>query len=138
VRYLHRFWKAQFLLPLVAILVVSCAEPLNRPEGEKSNLLFADASGMIGQRVVIKGYMRYELENRNLFPPENAKNGIKEKSCLPVLIDSQKNVLIDAAKRLNGSVVIISGVIVKVAPPGMVSVTTCKSVGIDVDSIKGA
>jgi hypothetical protein len=137
-RHLSEYWKPICLLPLMAIFVVGCADLSSRAEREKLTPLFSDASGMIGQRVSMEGYLRYELENQNLFPVEEAKTGIKKKSCLPILIDSQKKSLIEAATRLNGSIVIINGVIVNTATPGMVTVNICKSVGIDVDSIKGA
>jgi len=137
-RHLSEYWKPTCLLLLIAIFVVGCADLSSRPEVKKLNPIFSDASGMIGQRVSIEGYLRYELENENLFPVEEARTGIKKKSCLPILIDNQKKYLIEAAAGLNGSIVIIKGVIVNTATPGMVTVNICKSVGIDVDSIKGA
>jgi hypothetical protein len=102
---------------------------------EASNQAFVDASEMIGQHVMIHGLLRWTFENKNLFPAGSNKNNPSPRNCLPVLIENGKSALIDTAMRLDGTEVVVDGVITRAAPPGMISVPSCKQVGIDVESI---
>lgn len=105
---------------------------------EASNQAFVDASKMIGQHVTIHGLLRWTFENENLFPAGSNKDNPSRRNCLPILIKNGKSPLIDTAMRLDGTEVIVDGVIARTAPPGMISVTSCKQVGIDVESITRA
>jgi len=123
-------------LILMTALTFGCVSAPIKPSADEVRL-FTDASPMVGQKVLIRGYLRYEFENMNLFPTDNAKLGLVRKSCLPVLIKRQNEGLIDAAYKLNGSLVVISGTIANAnaGVSGMVSATNCKQIGIDADSI---
>lgn len=102
---------------------------------EPLNPLFVDASPLLNATVQVRGLMYWTFENRNLFPPGTNAEHLSSKACLPLLITSDNRALLDLAKKKDGHVVSVSGRIVKVAPSGMVSVTTCKQVGIEVISI---
>lgn len=95
--------------------------------------LFVDPSKHVGERVVVRGFLRYGFENRNLFPSEHDVN---QRLCLPMLIKTSQMDLIENAKARDGTTVSVSGEVVNVASSGMVAVSTCKTVGIAVHSIK--
>lgn len=125
----------------VAFLLVSCsvlgAAPCNARSGrsDAAETIFDDASPLLNTSIQVRGLLRWTFENRNLFPPGTSTDHISSKTCLPVLITSDNRALIDLAKKKDGHVVNLSGRIVDVAPPGMVSVSTCKPVGIEVTAI---
>jgi hypothetical protein len=95
--------------------------------------LFLDPSKRVGEHVNIQGFMHYNLHNRNLFP---SMQHVDQRLCLPILIQRKQRSMIEAAKARDGTMVTISGKLVRVAPEGLLDALACKQVGIEVDSIR--
>jgi hypothetical protein len=103
---------------------------------EPSNLesdLFLNPDKHVGEHVVIRGFMHYKFENRNLFP---SKQHVDSRHCLPLLIKNSDQKMIENAEAQDASMVVIRGKLVYVAPAGMIDVFSCKSVGLAVESIR--
>jgi hypothetical protein len=90
---------------------------------------------LLNTTVKVRGLLHWTFENRNLFPPGTSTDHISSKICLPVLITSDNRALLELAKKKDAHVVTVTGRIVDIAPPGMVSVNSCKPVGIEVTDI---
>lgn len=123
------------LAALVLLSSLSCAEQVKQIGLNKNDQVFFDASKMIGQHVTISGYLRWTFENKNLFPLWVSHNTPSQRFCLPVLINGTNKELLERASIFDGKTVTIDGVIAFASPPGTISVTNCKQVGIDVSSI---
>lgn len=121
-----------FALAFSLSLLGSCSVKGDIMPSELNGDLFVDPSKHVGEHVVIRGFLRYGFENRNLFPSERHVN---HRMCLPMLIRTSRTDLIENAKARDGTTVSVRGEVVNVATPGMVAVSTCKTVGIEVDSI---
>lgn len=93
-----------------------------------------DASGLVGQRITVKGYIRYEFENRALYPAGKRTRKAVRAACLPILV-RRDDVMDRRVSTFNGKVVTVTGVIDSLAEPGMVSVGMCKQSGIVVETI---
>jgi len=100
---------------------------------ETDSDLFVNTEKHLGEHVVVHGFLRYKFENRNLFPTAQQVN---RQLCLPVLIKNVCENMIKNATERDGSMVEITGTLVSVARPGMVSVSSCKQVGLEVESIR--
>jgi hypothetical protein len=124
---------ALLLVSIYVLCAASCSAQPKYPKVTRS--VFDDASPLLNTNVQARGLLRWTFENRNLFPPETSADHVSTKTCLPVLIPGDNDALIELAKKMDGHIVIIRGRIVEVAPQGKVSVTTCKQVGIEVNSI---
>jgi len=130
------------ILPAVVFLLASVsalgAGQCNARSGhsDAAGTIFDDASPLLNTTVKVRGLLHWTFENRNLFPQGTSTDHISSKICLPVLITSDSRALLELAKKKDGYVVTVSGRIVDVAPPGMVSVTSCKPVGIEVTAIE--
>jgi hypothetical protein len=120
-------------ISIIAPCTASCSPQPKYIKATSS--VFDDASPLLNTNVQARGLLRWTFENRNLFPPEASADHVSAKTCLPVLIPSNNNALIELAKKMDGHIVTVSGRIVQVAPQGKVSVTTCKQQGIEVNSI---
>jgi len=123
--------------PLACISVLgatACGARPRRPE--VANPMFVDASPLLNTTVEVRGLLRWTFENRNLFPPGTSADHISSSNCLPVLITSDNHAILELAKKKDGRIVTVRGRIVETAPQGMVSVTTCKKVGIEVSSLE--
>lgn len=115
-----------------AVFVLGCSTISN--VASDTNLdVFMNTEKHMGEQVVVRGFMRYRFENRNFFPSEQQVN---RKLCLPILIKNMDVNMIEKAEARDGTIVEISGKLVRAAGPGMVSVSTCKQVGIEVESIR--
>lgn len=125
---------AAFLLASVSVLG---AAPCNARSGhpDAAETIFDDASPSLNTTIQVRGLLHWRFENRNLFPPGTSTDHISSKTCLPVLITRDNHTLLELAEKKDGHVVTVTGRIVDVAPPGMVSVGTCKPVGIEVTAI---
>jgi hypothetical protein len=95
--------------------------------------LFIDPTKRVGERVAVRGVLHWRFEDRSLYPSEGEAH--TDRRCLPILIRKRRKDLIEDAKELDGSTVEVSGTLIHAARPGMVSVTTCRQVGIEVDLI---
>ena len=124
---------ALLLVSIYALCAASCSAQPKYPKATSS--VFDDASPLLNTNVQVRGLLRWTFENRNLFPSETSADHASTKTCLPVLIPGNNDALIELAKKMDGHIVTVSGRIVEVAPQGKVSVTTCKQVGIEVNSI---
>jgi hypothetical protein len=134
--------SARFIGLMLAIFslglsVSACAQaPQISPQVDQA--VFLDASQFVGKQMELRGFLRYTFENENLFPAQSQTAGISERYCLPILIKEGNANLVKTAKGLDGSLVVVTGKIVKAASNGMFSVNTCKQIGIDVTSIRKA
>ena len=90
---------------------------------------------MLGRTVSVRGRLHWAFEDRNLYPAQGSRSN-RRRFCLPMLIRADATPLIDTAKRLHNQQVCVDGVVVSAAPPGRVSVTSCKDVGIEVSAIR--
>lgn len=132
--YVRSLSMAAAMLSLVIGLVACVEQPRQRGRSEGDEV-FIDASRMLGKHVSVEGYLRWTFENKNLFPVWIERNHLSQKYCLPVLVDKSNKELLARMLSLNGRVVKIEGIVMPVAPPGMISVTNCKQIGVDVTSI---
>jgi hypothetical protein len=119
---------------MFSISCSGCAAPRNAASADTHADLFLDPAKRVGEHVVLRGYLHWRFEDRSLYPSE--RDVSDDRLCLPVLIKSKRKDLIEYAKSRDGATVEISGMLVHAARPGMVSVSTCKPVGIDVDTIR--
>lgn len=123
-----------FSLACVSVLgATACGARPGSPEA--ASPIFVDASPLLNTTVEVRGLLRWTFENRNLFPPETKADHISSKICLPVLIAGENHAIFELAKKKDGHIVTLRGRIVDTAPQGMVSVTMCKKVGIEVTSL---
>jgi hypothetical protein len=124
---------------LFIVLIIFTAEIFGCAVKVKSNAInsdlniFLDANNEIGRNVVLRGFLKYESKNRNLFPSAEL---VSQKYCLPILIRRNQLKLIGLAEKYNGSNVEINGKIIVIASPGNISISTCKSVGVAIDQIR--
>ncbi|WP_445145072.1 hypothetical protein [Dyella sp. Tek66A03] len=98
--------------------------------------VFRDAKPMLGKELRVTGLLRWAGENRNLFPVGTDPSNPPEPLCLPILIKRADMALIKRAQELDATTVVIRGRIVDPAPPGEVSLGSCKPIGIKVQSIE--
>jgi hypothetical protein len=103
---------------------------------ESSDQIFWDARPLLGKDVAVKGVLRWTFENRNLFPLGTDPDQPSEAACLPVLIKRSDSPMQKIAEALDRSVVVVKGRIIDPAPPGKVSLGSCKPVGVEVGSIE--
>ncbi|MDQ1830319.1 hypothetical protein [Massilia scottii] len=101
-----------------------------------SSTVFVSPEKALGDQISIVGFLRYGFENRNLYPDELGSEQSRTKTCLPVLIKINDTDLLDIARRLDSTYVVIQGTIENIASPGMVSLFTCKPIGIRVTAIR--
>jgi len=126
------------LVVTVGVVLVACTNMSTRTKSAEVVSLFVDARPYLGQKVTIKGYLRYEFENRNLFPVSNRGGEGRQQYCLPVLIERENQNLLAQANHLNGEIVTVTGIIVDPTPPGSMPLGMCKPIGLAPDSIKSA
>ncbi len=101
---------------------------------ESHSDLFIDPAKRLGERVVVRGFLHWRLEDRSLYPTE--RDATNDRLCLPVLIKKAHKDLLEMAKARDGAMVEISGRVVNAAGPGKVSVFACRQSGIEVESIR--
>ena len=116
----------------VSLLPAAATSPA---KGSAPPGIFEDASGLLGQPITIRGYLRWTFENKNLFPLGTTESTVSTRQCLPMLIRSNESRLIKQASQLDGRDVEVRGTVVRAAPEGMVSVPSCRQVGIEVTDI---
>jgi hypothetical protein len=136
-----RLRKAYLLGFLVIALACSAAQSIcakEAPVADAPPQVFRDARAMLGQEVAVKGVLRWTFENRNLFPLGTDPDEPSEAYCLPVLIKRTDSDRQKIAESFDRSVVVVKGRIIDPAPPGQVSLGSCKPVGIEVESIEPA
>jgi len=126
-----------------ATLIASCLALLSvagcAPFGHRSSSpdpVFLDASALVGNRITVNGYLRYEFENRALYPVDAATRKHVPAACLPVLVGRADNAMDRRVSAFNGKVVTVTGTIDSLAQPGMTVVGTCKDAGIVVEKIE--
>ncbi|WP_102302179.1 hypothetical protein [Dyella sp. AD56] len=132
----HTRIARQMVMAFLALSLAGCANQAERKDDAKFAQLFVDAHPFLGQKVTVEGYLRYEFENRNLFPTSDKGGSGRQGYCLPVLIERDRQDVLTKAEQLSGEVVRISGTIVDPTPPGLKSLGTCKDIGIVPDSIE--
>jgi hypothetical protein len=120
-----RYYFRSFFL----VIFLGCTTP----NAIEQNDLFLVPSKRVGEHVDIRGFMHYNLHNRNLFP---SMNHVDQRLCVPILIQRKQRSMIEDAEARDGSMVTISGKLVHIAPEGLLDAFACKQVGIEVDSIK--
>lgn len=114
----------------MALSLIACSDaPIRTHHPE----LFSSAEKFVGQTVRVDGYLRYVLENRNLFPSASMT---KEQYCLPIFVSRDQPEARARAEGMDGRQVVVTGVIVPSAPPGYVAVDACKEFGIKVESLE--
>ena len=116
----------------MVIGIVGCAsnEPASEHNADAST--FDDASPLVGTTVAVRGYLVWEFENKNLYPN---KTLMDTRHCLPLLVHRDRKDLLAKVEAANGKIVVVRGKVAAAAPPGMVSVGTCKQIGLEVDSL---
>lgn len=114
--------------------LVSCTNP-KRISRHSNDAIFLSASDLLGRHVSIKGYLHWTLENKNIFPVWASHSHPPQKYCLPILVKKSNVDLQSKLRSLDGSVVVVDGVIAPAAPRGMISVTNCKQIGVEVTSV---
>jgi len=120
---------------LVSVLNACSAENTVRPAPDS---VFLDASSLVGRHVTVTGYLRFEFENRALYPADNRRMEFARANCLPVLVLRENKAMMERVSALNGKVVTVSGVIASLVEPGMTTVGMCKAAGIVVGKIQPA
>jgi hypothetical protein len=110
----------------------------DNPVRSAPSAVFLDASSLIGQRVTVTGYIRFEFENRALYPADNRRLEFTRAECLPVLVRRDNEAMMRRVSGFNGKVVTIRGVIDSLVEPGMINLGTCKDSGIVVEQINAA
>ncbi|MGO4503621.1 hypothetical protein [Dyella sp. 2YAF14] len=122
-----------------ALITMACVRwiPAHAFEATKIPIpqIFRDAKPMLGQELKVTGLLRWAGENRNLFPAGTDPNNPPEPLCLPILIKRSDTALIRRAQELDAATVVIEGRIVDPAPPGEVTLGSCKPIGIEVRTI---
>jgi hypothetical protein len=91
---------------------------------------------MLGKEISVKGVLRWTFENRNLFPLGTDPSQPPEAYCLPILIKRSDSTMQKIAEALDRDVVVVKSRVIDPAPPGEVSIGSCKPVGIEVKSIE--
>lgn len=122
------------LLVSIGVFSPDSSEARSRPT-QTTNPIFEDATPFVNTIVRVRGVLSWTFENRNLFPLGTNSENMSLKHCLPLLISNGSRELLESVEKKDGRVVELSGRIVQLAPEGMISVTTCKQVGLDVISI---
>ena len=125
-------------LSVVALLALSACSPSAVLKGADSNQAFVDASQKLGEPLEIEGFLAWRSNDYSLYPTKQAWRNSDRRNCLPVLILAGKSELTDAAERLHGRKVKLTGVVAPVAPPGMDSVFACRETGLEVTGIAPA
>lgn len=120
----------------LGLTLAACAAPSTRSNTAESMRLFVNARPYLGKKITIKGYLRYEFENRNLFPLSDSGGDGRRQYCLPILIERGNKALLAQASQLNGKIVTITGTIVDPTPPGLSPLGVCKAIGFAPDSIE--
>ena len=137
---MHKKIRYPFFLTVLTfslLVTTACASQTGQvaPASTSTDSVFLNPSNQLGAHMSIRGYLRWTVENKNLFPVWMAAKPLSEKYCLPMLIKGDKKELIETVSHLDDEIVTVTGVIVAAAPPGMVSIPSCKQIGIDVSSI---
>jgi hypothetical protein len=128
--------RTVMLASLSAAIIAACSHASLSPSPGTTNEIFVDASDRLGELVIVEGFLRYTVENRNLYPRSIATKGFSHEYCLPMLVPTSNSDLIRIMKAADGTMVRIEGMVTMAAPAGKVSVTACKQVGIEVASMK--
>lgn len=115
------------------IFVAGCAADRTHTAAES---IFLDASPLVGKQVTVTGYIRYEFENRAIYPREASVRNAQRDACLPILVGHGDNAMDKNVASFDGSVVTVTGTVASLAEPGMSVVGPCKNVGLVVESIR--
>jgi hypothetical protein len=100
--------------------------------------VFRTPEAQVGQLVEVSGFLRWTFEDRNLYPTSNHDSDRKKKRCLPLGISRSDIVLMEKAKQLDGSRVIVSGTVERLVSGEELSFSFCRDVGIRVSQITQA
>lgn len=130
--------KTLILLLLLISSPAWCQEQTVSEKNPKSvEQLFLDPSPMIARRISIVGYLRWGADGRDLYPVGVPKKRLPPDRCLPLLVTNDNEELEHKSSSLNGKTVRIDGIIAYTSDsPGMITVNTCKQLGLFVISIE--
>jgi len=120
------------IVSVFAILVAGCAADRKNTAPEA---IFLNADTLAGKRVTVTGYLRYEFENRSIYPREASVRKAERDACLPILVERGNDAMDKDLASFNGSVVTVTGTVVSLVEPGMSVVGPCKDVGLAIESI---
>ena len=126
----------QHLQLLIAVLASACL--LDCVRAEPSGTLFEHPEAKLSQEVVVRGYLIYDVENRNIFPTRDWNENWHEKKCIPIGIPSENDALDEKAAKLTGRYVIVRGRMLQLVEDEQLNLSFCRRLGIRVDEIEPA
>ena len=100
--------------------------------------LFKPDSLAIGAAAEISGYLKYEFENHNLYPPRNWRQDHLDGHCVPIGILTSQRQLSETARRFNGRFVTVTGVVDNMYSEGGMSFAHCRRLGLAISSVRPA
>lgn len=117
-------------LYIILLLLSGCVAASPQPKD------FEDTEQFLGQNIVIRGYLKFGFENRNLFPTKNWERDWDKGQCVPIGIGVSEPDKSSLAKELENRYVEISGTIEKLIADDEINVSFCKEVGLRVHQLQ--
>lgn len=107
------------------------AADASQEEKKMSMQTLLDPSILIARRTTVVGRLYWDEKDKSLYRIGTPSGGRPSAHCLPALVDEDNSEVISSASKLNEKDVRIDGIISYAAKdPGLVSITSCKQLGI--------